>query len=338
MKPVYFPHTYVSQWVAQALAACFEQFIVYYPAGTKVPHQMQSWVDANVMEIRLPMQIDEQTIKRVVEDYRSFAMLHRNSQEIKTAAFLRQQEPVPFFNEMAVSRILAEVKKSIESETSDKDLDALFCAHVFLHFAQEFDRQRDELSQELGINEQLSQELIKNLRGPDEIDMVATGSAAEIKVDEPGEYMALDRLKAWVRLFMADPVDSGLFVTSSQSVFNHLIESRADAEKIIQSAELPGVPPEDGAFSTWRNGFLKQIQQVIEIGCWESEHDLPDIPRSATTGINVVLTLYQLRGASWRDLFVPILGTQSNHITQSQLSLKSKNTLFGFVEPKSFGL
>jgi hypothetical protein len=338
MKPIYFPYTYVPQWVAQALATCFEHFMVCGPAGTNVPHEMPTWVDSKVMEIRSPLQIDGQAIKRVVEDYRSFARLHQSSKEIKTTAVLKQQESVPFFDEMAVSQIVSEVKKNIESETSNKDFDALFCAQVFLHFAQEFDRQRDELSQGLGICDQRSQELIKSLRGPDAIEPLASAHAAEIKFDEPGEYMVLDRLKAWVRLFMADPVDSGLFVTSSQSVFNHLMESQPDAEMIIESAELPAVRPEDGAFLTWRDRFLKQIQDLIETEGSEPEHDLANIPRFATAGSNVALTLYRLPARSWRDLFAPILGTQSNHINQSQLTLKSKNIMFGFFERQSFDL
>ena len=336
MKPVYFPYTYVSRWVAQALAACFQHFVVYWPSSTKVPHEMQPWVEANVMEVRLPVQADDQAIKRVVEDFRSFASLHQSSKQIKTAAFLRHLGSVPFFDETAVSQILWDVKKNIKSETKDKNFDPMFCAQVFLHFAQEFDRQGDELSQELGIYDQRSRELIKNLRGLDEIDSSAAAPAVDIKADNTAEYMALDRLQAWARLFLEDPVGSGLFVTSSPSVFNHLIEGQPAAEKIIQSAELPAVPPEEDAFITWRDGFLKQIQQLIETSGSTPPDGFADIPRVETVGVNVALTLYRLPGRSSRDLFASILETQSSHKIKSHLSLKSKNTLLGFVERQSF--
>ena len=336
MKPIYFPYTYVPHWVAQALATCFQHFIVYCPSGTKVPDEMLPWVEANVMEIRLPVQIDNHAIKRVIEDYRSFASLHQNSKEMKTAAFSRRQGSVPFFDEMAVSRIVSEVKKNIKSQTNNQNLDSLFVEQVFLHFAQEFDRQQDELSQELGFHDQRSRELIKNLRGPDEIDSLALGPAAEIKVDDPAEYMTLDRLQAWFGLFMADPVDSGLFVTNSQTVFNHLIEGQPAAEKIIQSAELPAVPSQDGAFITWRDKFFKRIQYLIETEGSEPEDGLDDIPRNETVGINIALTLYRLPGQSPRDLFAPILGTQSGHIIKSHPSMKSKNALLGYFERRSF--
>ncbi|MEJ2099897.1 MAG: hypothetical protein P8X68_07960 [Desulfobacterales bacterium] len=336
MKPIYFPYTYVPQWVAQALAACFQHFIVYCPSGTKVPHEMLPWVEANIMEIRMPVKIDDDAIKRVVEDYRSFASLHANSYEMKTSAFSRRQGSVPFFDETAVSQIVSEVKKNFKSQTNNTNLDPLFVEQVFLHFAQEFDRQQDELSQELNFYDQRSQKLIKNLRGSDEIDSLAIGPAVENKVDDPAEYMTLDRLQAWVRLFMEDAVDSELFVTSSQSVFNHLIESQPAAEKIIQLTELPAVPPQEGPFITWRDMFLKQIQKLIETEGSDNEHGLEDIPRTEITGIHIALTLYRLPGQSPMDLFAPILGTQSNHIIKFHPSMKSKNALLGYFERQSF--
>lgn len=336
MSPIYFPYTYVPQWVARALAACFRHFIVYWPSGIKMPHEMQSWVEANVMEVHVPMQLNDRAIKRVVEDFRSFARLHQNSKEIKTAAFLRQLEAMPFFNQTAVSQIVSDVKKNIKSETNNKDIDAIFWAQVFLHFAQEFDRQRDELSRQLGVYDRRSQELIKSLRGPDAIDRSVTEATAEINTDDSGEYMALDRLQAWARLFLEDPIDSGFFVTSSQSVFNHLIESQSDAEKIIQSAKLPAISPEDDASIAGRDDFLKQVQQVIKTNDWQHGHGATDIPRTEAASVDVALTVYRLPGRSSEDLFASILETQARHPIKSRVSMKSKNTLLGLVERQSF--
>ena len=91
MKPIYFPGTYVPRWVAQALAACFKHFIVYWPSGSKVPPEMQNWVEEGVMEIRLPAQIEEPAVKGVIENFRSFASLYRNGKEVRSVAFLKQQ-------------------------------------------------------------------------------------------------------------------------------------------------------------------------------------------------------------------------------------------------------
>ena len=58
IKPIYFPFTYVPEWVAEALAVCFGRFTVYQPSGRKPPPEMQTWIDANVMEVRVPVQTE----------------------------------------------------------------------------------------------------------------------------------------------------------------------------------------------------------------------------------------------------------------------------------------
>ena len=111
IKPIYFPFTYVPHGVAQALAACFRRFIVYQPTGKKVPDEMQPWVEADVMEVRVPDHTDDHAIEKVVKDFRSFASLHYDSKNLKTAAFLGKQYSVPFFGETATSRIVSDLKK-----------------------------------------------------------------------------------------------------------------------------------------------------------------------------------------------------------------------------------
>lgn len=336
MKTVYFPHTYVPRWVAQTLAFYFRHFIIYWPSGTKVPHEMQPWLEANVMEVRRPVQIDDRAIKKVIQDFRSFAELHQDSTAIRTLAFWRQPGSVPFFDETSASRIVRDLKKNMKPETNDKNLDPLFCAQVFLHFAQEFDRQQDELKRELGIHSQRSQDLIKNLKGPDETGLSGIRPAAENKVDDPAEYMALDRLQTWARLFMEDPVDSGLFVTSSRSVFNHLIENQPAGGKMIQSANLPALRPEDAASVSWRDGFVRQMNRLIETGEPEPGPVFADVPRAEAAEANVALSLYLLTGRCPGDVFASILETQSGHKIQSRRSGKSENTLIGFIERRSF--
>jgi predicted AlkP superfamily phosphohydrolase/phosphomutase len=73
VKPIYFPYTYVPRWVAETLAACFKQFTVYQPSGRKLPAEMQPWVEANVMEVRVPVQTEDEALAKVVKDFRAFA-------------------------------------------------------------------------------------------------------------------------------------------------------------------------------------------------------------------------------------------------------------------------
>jgi hypothetical protein len=331
MKPVYFPFTYVPRRMAEALAACFQHFIVYQPSGRKIPHEMQSWTEANVMEVRLPAQKDVQAIDRVVKDFKSFASLHRDSKEIQTAAILRQQRAVPFLSESTASHIVADVKKNRQSEATVKIHDPLFCAQVFLDFAQEFDRQNDELSQGLGAYDQQSGDLLKNLRSDYEMDSSGIPFAAKIEVDDPGEYMALGRLRAWIRLFMENPVDSGFFVTSSPSVFTHLIENLTAIKKIIQYARLPALTVKNDAFIAWQTRFRKQIGQLVEPGWSEDETAFPEPPATMNDRPDVRLTLYRASGRSLGDLFARILKDQRSTAIKPHQMAELKNTLIGLI-------
>jgi hypothetical protein len=239
MKPIYFPFTYVPHGVAQALAACFQRFIVYQPSGKKVPDEMQPWVDANRMEVRVPDQTDDQAIERVVKDFRSFASLHNDSGNLKTTAFLGQHSTTPFFSETSTSRIVSDLKEGVSTDSAERGSDPLFCARVFLGFAQDFDRQEAELNRGLGVHARQSRALLKTLKGETEIDSGVNPLGAESKVDDPGEYMALARLQSWALLFQNDPVGSGLFVTSSKSVFNQLTAKLPAFEKILQACRNP---------------------------------------------------------------------------------------------------
>lgn len=332
IKPIYFPFTYVPEWVAQALAACFQHFIVYQPSGKKVPDEMRPWIAANMMEVRIPAQTDDQALEKVVTDFRSFANLHEDSKNLKTAALLGQQYPIPFFSETSASQIVADLKKDSSSDSAVPGSDPLFCARVFLGFAEDFDRQRDEINQGLGVHDQRSYELLKTLKGQNEIDSGAFSPAPGNRLDDPGEYMTMSRLQAWDLLFQNDSIGSGLFVTSSRSVFNALIAKQPATEKIIQSSGLPAVEIKDKAFNSWRDHFLKHLHQLVKTHGSASKDIGVDLPVKSGGGQNVTLTLYLVPGQTPWNFFAQYFEAQHPSKKQPNQMVKFKNTLVGLVE------
>jgi hypothetical protein len=334
MKPIYFPFTYVPGWVAKALAACLKQFVVYQPAGRKVPHEMQLWVDAQMMEIRVPVRKDDQALKAVIGDFRAFADRHHDSKELKTAAFWGQHGSIPFFGESSALRIVADLKKGVGSNSVQMDPNPLFGARVFLEFAQEFDRQHDELNRALNACDQRADDLLKNLMGDYEFTSSTTTRATAIEAHEPAEYMAFERLQAWIQLFREDPVGAWLFVTSSKSVFNHLVGQRPAAAKIIESEVLPADGIKDDAFNTQRNRFLKYLNQLVETNWSASKDVLCDISFKSGAATTVSLTVCLVPGQTPWDFFAQFGGFQhSEKITPDQTG-KLKNTLIGLIERK----
>jgi hypothetical protein len=335
VKPIYFPYTYVPQWVAETLAACFKQFTVYQPSGRKLPSEMQPWIEENVMEVRVPVQTKDETLAKMAKELRAFAGLHDDSKNLKTAVFWGQQGAIPCFGESTVSRIVSDVKKSSRIASAEADFDPLFCARVFLDFAQEFDRQSAELNRDLGVNDRLSRDLLKEISGERENGLPVTPLNAEIRIEDPTEYMTPDRLQAWLRLFMIDPVDSGLFVTNSPAVFNHVIENLAAAQKVIQFEGLPVTNTKDDCASIWRDSFLKQLKQLIENRGAAAEDPFGDMPLPQDQRSNVGLTLYMVSGQGPLDTFKPIFEDQNIGPLIPDQSAEAGNTLIGLIDRRS---
>jgi hypothetical protein len=332
LKPTYFPFTYVPQWVAETLAACFKQFTVYQPSGRKLPSEMQSWAEANVMEVRVPVQTENEILAKMAKELRAFAGLHDDSKNLKMAAFWGRQGSIPCFGESAVSRIVSDVKKSSRKASAEADFDPLFCARVFLDFAQEYDRQSAELNRDLGANDRLSRDLLKEISGERENSLPVTPLNAEIRIEDPTEYMAPDRLQAWLRLFMIDPGESGLFLTSSPAVFDHVIENLAAAQKVIEFEGLPVTNAKDDSAISWRNSFQKQIKQLIENRGAAGEHPFGDMPLPQDQRSDVRLTLYMVSGEGPRDTFKRIFEDQNIDPLIPDQSAEAGNTLIGLID------
>jgi hypothetical protein len=318
--------------VAETLATFFKQFIVYQPSGRKLPSEMQSWFEANVMEIRVPVQTKDEILVKVAKEFQSFAGLHNNGKNLKTAVFGGQQGGMPHFGEFAVSRIISDVKKSRRSESAEVDFDPLFSAQVFLDFAQKFDRQRAEINRELGESEQHSLNLFKEIRGEKENGLPATPLSAGIQVEDPAEYMALDRLNAWIRLFMSGPVDSGLLITSSPAVFNHLIENLTASQQVIQAESLPVTDANDAAVVSWRDSLLKRMKQLIESRGGPGEHTFGDVSLPQGQRSNVRLTLYLVPGKGASNIFARIFDDKTFDTRRSDQKAEFGNTLIGLID------
>jgi len=331
LKPIYFPFTYVPQWVAETLVTFFKQFIVYQPSGRKLPTEMQPWFEANVMEVRVPVQTKDEILAKVAKEFQSFADLHTDGKNLKTAVFLGQQGGMPHFGESSVSRIISDLKKSRRSASTEADIDPLFSAQVFLDFAQEFDQQSAEINRELAESDQHSRDLFKEIGAEKENVLPANRLNAGIQLEDPAEYMALDRLEAWIRLFMIDPVDSGLLMTSSPEVFNHLIENLTASQQVIQTEALPLRDANDDAVISWRDALLKRMKQLIESKGGADEHTFGDVPLPQDQRSNVRLTLCLVPGQSAVDIFTRIFDDKDVDSRPNQKP-EFRNTLIGLID------
>ena len=293
MKPVYFPFTYVSDSVAEAVTSCFGPFVLYRPVGDIASERMQLLIQSGVVEVRPPPSGNDEALKTAVKNYQSWAELYQDHTG-KTAFLKSRMNPVPLLSELSSTRIVADIKSKDRSrpvgELPDPDLFAL----IFLYFAQEFDRQNQELSDGLNHHEQLEAELIDGLKMEDDPIAEELRKTAVHQPEPPADYMISDRMEAWARLFCRAPQDSGLFVTHSPAVMAYLLDRIPTAERLLHLESVPRYSDPSGAKAAFQENLAGQLTRFAETGQADPEHDwtaqliLPAADRTASLSVYLV--------------------------------------------------
>ncbi len=330
MKPIYFPYTYVSNPVAEAVAACFGQFTVYQPLSDELPLTMQSWVDKGVIDIRIPVRSDNRELKSAAENYLNWANLYAGSSGTNRASLKTLKSSAPLLEASLSSQIVADVKKQINGTATAKSSDPVLSSRIFLYFAQEFDQQSQELGHVLMESNQKEQDLIHELKNEED------ALAAELK-KEPGhipdvdsDYLILGRLEAWTRLLLRDGQAPGLFVTHSTTVLEHLLDSAPTAEKILDFEAIPRAT--DTGLAPWQEQLMSYLSDIVE-NKWSTlsgeKASGIDIPPTEHT---VSLKIYLVPDQNFPQFFCRGAGIKDSESDPVRLTAGGRNTLLGLVE------
>jgi len=330
MKPIYFPFTFVSDRVAKAVTACFGQFIVYRPLNDKLPEQMQPWVDQGVLDLRLPVTENEKALKTAVKNYLDWANLHMQGSVKKTADLKSRMGALPYFDDASTSRILADVKEKIHGDPAGKIMDSTLSARIFLCLAQEFDRQNQEVADEIYRYHQQEADLIRQLKM--EEDPLADEIQEKPLPDLFADYMISDRLEAWTRIFLRDPDAAALFVTHSPAVMAHLLDKSPAAARV---GRLESIPLESGKAAGSKSRQQKLASNLERLAHAEQSSAAADLwegidfpAAEATVSLNVYLVPNQIPAV----FFASCAGFKSNDLEKSVQGAKFKNTLIAFIE------
>lgn len=329
MKPIYFPFTFISKPIVEALSACFKQTVVYQISSQKVPEKMQEWCKSGTLDIRIPVEGDEKKLDKILKDYRAWINLHQGSE----IAFLKTQaDKIPIFDETSASQIRDDIKKISRENQSQEKPDDLFYARLFLHIAQEFDLQNIELKQDLLLFETMEQDLMKNLKGENEVSHMDTGGNQELKADDPGHYMTKERIKAWTSLMQHDQQVSGLFVTSSRAMLEYLIDITPEMEKLICFDAIPVFKNRVEEMEKWQVGLMESLDMLATNPLPSSTDGIFDAPAADWCDRKVALTLYIVPGETPHDFFVRCVEGDLFCAKDENKEAGLKNTLIGLLE------
>jgi hypothetical protein len=332
MKPIYFPFTYIPKSVGKALAACFRQTAVYQISDTKIPDDMQELSQDGILDIRIPVEANGEFLDKVLKDYRGWMNTH---QGMETAVLKTMADKIPFFDESASSQIRADLKKTTKQIPAQEKPDLMFYAKLFLHMAQEFDLQKNMLDQNLVDIEAMEEDFMKNLKGEDDNDQSRATLRMVLERDDPGHHMTKERINAWASLMLKDPQTSGLFITTSRAVVEHLIDIVPEAEKVIYFDAIPMGVDEDETLSSWKDG-LRKILEKLAFENWPVPiNDMANPPEILGSEKSVSLTIYIVPNKTPHEYFADFVETDVFQDEIAKTDTRFKNTLFGLVEKSS---
>lgn len=332
MKPIYFPYTYISNPVAEAVAACFGQFTVYQPLADKLPLPMQPWVDNGVIDIRIPVRGDNRELESAAENYLNWANLHTGSSGINPVSLKTLKASAPLLDASLSSQIVADVKKQINGTATGKSSDPALASRIFLYFAQEFDQQSQELDHVLEESRKKEQDLFQDLK------MEEDALATELK-KEPGrlpdvnsDYLISGRLEAWTRILLSDREPSGLFVTHSTAVLEQILDSAPTAEKILDFEAIPRSTATTAGLAPWQEKLMFYLSDIVE-NKWSAASGEPAAGFDIPAGENPVsLKIYLVPDQNSPQFFCRGTGIQGPESDLTRLTTGGRNTLLGLVE------
>ena len=338
MKPIYFPFTYISKPVAEALYTCFGKTIIYQPSSKNIPEEIRKLAERGVLDIRIPVKKDDEKLSAILKEYNAWANLHQGSRGIQLDFFKARRNKIPFFDDTSASQIKADIKDIKSENPAGKKPEPVFNARIFLSIAQNFDMQNDKIIRDIASFETARMDLIKSLKGEDENSSVVPGYGDEFK---PGnladyDYMIQERIEAWALLMCRDTMQyrdemSGLFVTSSRQVIDYLLEKTLEAEYLFSINLIPIVENQVEKTAKWQKSLMEHLQMVAESSQPLGNDDFAADPDDLKCETKVSLSLYLVPGASPLEYFSRFISFDSNCGKIEKDQVKLKNTVIGHI-------
>jgi len=332
MKPIYFPHTYVTPQTARAISVYFKSMVVYQASARPLPAEMQALAESGFLDVRIPDPSDQSRFDDVVKNFQNWGDLYFDDRSMKTAFSRSAGEPIPFFNESAASQIVADVKNELNPNQPPKAADAIFDARIFIEFAQEFDRQSHDIHQDLGTHNEKMRHLLAGLKGATDDPAADNWFAAESSKNDPGEFMGLKRLEAWMHLFEKDTAASGMLLAASRSLLEHLLDNVPTSEKIhvYHSAADPWTDPE--TLGSWRQNLMSTLTSLVKAKPPAST-DMPLNPYPADSGEPCVsLDLYLIPDLTPLESLAACISKPLPRSGNQPARSDIQNTLIGLVQ------
>jgi len=291
MKPIYFPTTYVSPSAAAAMRALFPSVVTCQPFAGRLPPDMRILQESGFLDVLTPVAGGEQRLDDMVREFRQWGRLHAGGAGLHAAFWCQRLQADSLAEDGSSSQLVSQIKSRLIPARGPTESDRLMPARVFLHLAQEFDRQRCEIQQDMARHETLSAEFLHALTGE---HAPSAGGRNQGPAGGPAgheDHLWESRLAAWARLFLCHPYPSPVFVTSSAAVVDHVIASVPQALRLLPAAlEMLAHPPVAVGHPSPHDVMPRLVEFAASpLSLLEKQFvtDTPDAPGARGAGLDV---------------------------------------------------
>jgi hypothetical protein len=177
-------------------------------------------------------------------------------------------QTTPFFDGAAAAQIRSDIYRKLAGGAPPKSSgDPLFRARIFLHLAQDFDWQQEEIHRQLRCIDQLNERLQAHLAAAEDIPGQPMGAGREREANGSADFLMRERLRAWSRLFLAAPTPSPLFITTNRTVFEDLREGFPDSCVVFRQALLTPTPDSAARQDTANRSWDRYVAELKAAPC-----------------------------------------------------------------------
>ena len=329
MKPIYFPFTFISNQIVEALSACFKQTVLYQISKNHGPEKMLDSNKSDGIDIRIPVEGNEKKLDLILKDFSMWAYNHQGSE----ISFLKTQaNNIPFFEESSSSQIMAEIKKKGDAHHPPENTDDCLNARVFLHLAQEYDQQNHTLDEEFLLLNAMEKDLMSNVKGENNDSRIKTLENQTMVTEDPGHFMTKERLENWAHLMQYDQQISAPLVTSSRSVFEYLLEKAPESEELIRFDAIPVLDSSIEEIATWQDELIEALEMIGTNDWSSSRTDIFKAPADIECDKKASLTLHLIPNEKPDEFFSRCTEHDLLYAKEKDHGAKFKHTIIGFIE------
>lgn len=254
----YMPFSYVPEPLIDPLSRALGPIAVWQPSDDLVAAHMRAASEKGLLQLQYPADVNQSLLVLAIKQYASWADLHKGRSGDLAGFFRSEQETAAWMQESARA-----IRTQILSTGRDESVEVespLFQAALFLSLAHRYDQQQDALNLELRSVASLERRFGRILGEDEEENKVSgAGSPLDQAFFDSGAYMTERRIETWARLATGGRSSERVFFTTSQAVWESLIERLPEA---VPAAQIDLDPRQTGHSAS--EGLTELIATLLE--------------------------------------------------------------------------